>query len=463
MVCAGISAYCVGQLLLPSYPLPWEQPDWLYPSNLASPLRICVEASNGASDYGNKFGEPVVAGFSRSFGLRTAAGERREWLKPIMFSAGVGFIDEEHRAKGAARRGLLVVKIGGPAYRIGMGGSAASSMVQGENREALDYSAVQRGDAEMEQKVYRVIRACVDLGAANPIVAIHDQGAGGNANVLKEIVDPAGGRFDIRRIALGDDSMSVREIWGAEYQENWALLIRAEDKDGFDAICSREKAPVCYVGEVTGDGVVTVEDSSDGSRPVQLDLQTVLGDIPQKRFDLRHRPIVTSPLQLPAGLSLRDALERVLRLLSVGSKRYLTNKVDRSVTGLVAQQQCVGPLQLPLSNVAVIASSHFDTVGVASAVGEQPIKGLLSAANMARLTVGEALTNIVWADLSAITDIKCSANWSAALTAAQLTARQPPSSQPQPSHTACVLRGCACSGCGQRKWKARALSCTTRP
>ena len=408
---AGIAAYCVGQLHLPQYSLPWEDASWLYPTNLASPLKIALEASTGASDYGNKFGEPVVAGFSRSFGLRTAAGERREWIKPIMFSAGVGFIDEPHRVKGKPAKGMLAVKIGGPAYRIGMGGSAASSMVQGDNREALDFNAVQRGDAEMEQKVNRVIRACVDMGEHNPIVAVHDQGAGGNCNVLKELLEPAGGRIDIRKVQVGDDTMSVLEVWGAEYQENWGLLIHEKDQQAFDDICKREKAPVCYVGEVTGDGVVVVYDSRDQSTPVELDLETVLGNVPQKRFDLNRHPIPTSPFLLPADLTVPQALDRVLRLVSVGSKRYLTNKVDRSVTGLVAQQQCVGPLQLPLADVAVIATSHFDVVGVASAVGEQPIKGLLHPANMARLTVGEALTNIVWAELSAITDLKCSANW----------------------------------------------------
>ena len=408
---AGVAAYCVGQLHLPHYPLPWEDADWSYPSNLASPLKIAVEASNGASDYGNKFGEPVVAGFSRSFGLRTPAGERREWIKPIMFSAGLGFIDEPHRVKGKPAKGMVAVKIGGPAYRIGMGGSAASSMVQGDNKEALDFNAVQRGDAEMEQKVNRVIRACVDLGEANPIVSVHDQGAGGNCNVLKELLEPAGGRIDIRKVAVGDETMSVLEIWGAEYQENWGLLIHQRDQASFDDICRREKAPVCYVGEVTGDGVVVVYDSRDQSTPVELDLETVLGNIPQKRFNLNRQPIQRSPLLLPADLTVSQALDRLLRLVSVGSKRYLTNKVDRSVTGLVAQQQCVGPLQLPLADVAVIATSHFDIVGVATAVGEQPIKGLIHPANMARLTVGEALTNIVWAQLTAITDLKCSANW----------------------------------------------------
>ena len=214
LVCAGIAAYCVGQLNIPGYQLPWEDQTWTYPTLLASPLRILLDASNGASDYGNKFGEPVVAGFARSFGLLLPNGERREWIKPIMFSAGIGFIDDEHISKGQPEKGMLIVKIGGPAYRIGMGGSAASSMVSGANTEQLDYNAVQRGDAEMESKLNRVIRACAELGSRNPIISIHDQGAGGNCNVLKEIVDPAGGRIDIRQLIIGDESMSVLELWG---------------------------------------------------------------------------------------------------------------------------------------------------------------------------------------------------------------------------------------------------------
>ncbi len=226
LVVAGTAAYCVGNLRLPGYDLPWEDPDFGYPPNLASPKAIEIEASNGASDYGNKFGEPVIAGFTRSAGLRLPDGERREWIKPIMFSGGVGQIDARHTEKGGPEPGMWVVKIGGPAYRIGMGGGAASSMVQGDNAEHLDFNAVQRGDAEMEQKVNRVIRACSELGESNPIVSIHDQGAGGNCNVLKEIVEPAGAKLEIREIPVGDDSLSVLEIWGAEYQENDALLVR---------------------------------------------------------------------------------------------------------------------------------------------------------------------------------------------------------------------------------------------
>ncbi|MGM0668198.1 MAG: phosphoribosylformylglycinamidine synthase [Gemmatimonadota bacterium] len=411
LVVAGTAAYCVGNLRIPGYPLPWEDPEFRYPTNLASPLEIEIEASNGASDYGNKFGEPVIQGYTRSFGLRLPSGERREWIKPIMFSGGIGQMDARHREKESPAPDMLVVKLGGPAYRIGMGGGAASSMVQGENVEELDFNAVQRGDAEMEQKVNRVIRACVEMGSDNPLVSIHDQGAGGNCNVLKELVDPEGALIQLRAIPVGDETLSVLEIWGAEYQEQDALLLRPEHRTRFQDLCDREKVTAAFVGRVTGDGRIVLHDERDGSNPVDLALEDVLGDMPRKRFELERIPTRPEPLNLPDGVTVREALERVLRLLSVGSKRFLTNKVDRCVTGLVARQQCVGPLQLPVADVAVIAQSHFGTTGGATAIGEQPIKGLLDPVSMARLTVGEALTNLVWARVSALEDVKCSGNW----------------------------------------------------
>ena len=199
---AGISSYCVGNLQIPSYDLPWETKDFVYPSNLASPLDIEIKASDGASDYGNKYGEPVIHGFTRSFGQRLPNGERFEWVKPIMFSAGVGSMDSRFAVKGTPEKGMLVVKVGGPAYRIGIGGGAASSRVQSSENANLDFDAVQRGDAEMENRLNRLMRACCDLGDNNPIISIHDQGAGGNGNVLKELVEPAGASYDIRRVRV---------------------------------------------------------------------------------------------------------------------------------------------------------------------------------------------------------------------------------------------------------------------
>lgn len=415
LVIAGTTGYCVGNLHIPDYELPWEDKSFIYPENLASPLEIEIQASNGASDYGNKFGEPVIQGFTRSFGMRLPNGERIEWVKPIMFTGGIGQIDSRHIEKGMPEKGMLVVKIGGPAYRIGIGGGSASSVVAGELAEELDFNAVQRGDAEMEQKLNRVIRACIEMGDRNPIVSIHDQGAGGNCNVVKEIIYPAGARIEIRDILVGDNTLSVLEIWGAEYQENNAILIRTEDIELFQEMCKREKVPYSVIGQITGDGYIVLHDETDGSTPVNLPLNKILGEMPQKTFRLNRIPHELQPLTLPQATSIhelvKDAIQRVLRLLSVGSKRFLTNKVDRSVTGLIARQQCVGPLQLTVSDVAVIAQSHFGLTGSAISIGEQPLKGLINPSAMARMCVGEALTNIVWARISNLEDIKCSANW----------------------------------------------------
>ena len=263
----------------------------------------------------------------------------------------------------------------------------------------------------MEQKVNRVIRACVELGEKNPIQSLHDQGAGGNCNVVKEIVHPAGARIEIRKIQVGDNTLSALEIWGAEYQEQNVVLLKPKHKALFTSLCDRENVPMAVIGEITGDGFIVLYDEKDGSTPENLELAKVLGDMPQKVFRLDRKKTTLRPLELPKDLKPREALDRVLRLISVGSKRFLTNKVDRSVTGLIARQQCAGPLQLTVSDVAVIAQSHFGLTGAALAIGEQPVKELIDPAAMARMTVGEALTNIVWAQVSGLGDIRCSANW----------------------------------------------------
>ena len=250
----------------------------------------------------------------------------------------------------------------------------------------------------------RVIRACIELGDENPIVSIHDQGAGGNGNVLKEICEPLGAELQVREIASGDATLSVLELWGAEYQENCALLCKPEDKELFTAICEREHCSVSWVGQVAGDGRLVLKDSHDGSTPFDLPLSLVLGEMPRKTYVSDKAPTVLKPLAFPADATVSAALDRVMRLPSVGSKRFLTNKVDRSVTGLIAQQQCVGPLHTPLADVGVIAQTHQGLTGAATAVGEQPIKGLLSPAAMARLTVAEALTNLVWAAVGSLGD-----------------------------------------------------------
>ena len=411
LVVAGTAGYCVANLLIPGYDLPWENEDFSYPSSLAPSLAVEIRASDGASDYGNKFGEPVVLGFTRSFDQKLPSGERWGWIKKIMFTGGIGQIDARHIEKGEAQNGMLIVQVGGPAYGIGLSGGSASSKLQGENEEELDFNAVQRGDAEMEQKMNRVIRACIEMGDHNPIVSAHDQGAGGPANVLKELVEKAGGKIELRRIKLGDPTLSVLKIWIAEYQERCGFLIHPGRMEEFKSICEREKVNCEILGEVTGDGRFVVHDEKDDSTPVNLNLAKVLGNMPQKTFKDERMEGSLKPLELAEGLSVEEALSRVLRNLAVGSKRFLTNKVDRSVTGLIARQQCCGPLQLTVGDVAVIAQSHFGLTGAATSIGEQPIKMLVNPKAGARMAVGEALTNIVWAQISRLQDIKCSANW----------------------------------------------------
>ena len=353
----------------------------------------------------------MITGFTRSFAQRIPNGERREYVKPIMFSGGVGQLDDRHLHKGKPEKDMLVVKVGGPAYRIGLGGGAASSRMQDASQAALDFDAVQRGDAEMENKMNRVIRAAIERRDANPIVSIHDQGAGGNGNVLKEISAPNGAEIDIRKLVVGDPTMSVKELWGAEFQENDAMLIREKDREFIEAVGRRENVPVMVMGKITDSGHMVVKDSKTGETAVDLDLDLVLGELPKKTFVDHHVPAVLEPLILPADLTVMQALDRVFRLLSVGSKRFLTSKVDRSVTGLIARQQCCGPLHLPLADVAVFAQSHYSSTGCATAIGEQPVKGLISPQAMGRLTVGEACTNLVWAAITDIEDVKCSGNW----------------------------------------------------
>ncbi len=282
-VIAGTAGYCVGNLHIPGYQLPWEQ-KFPCPDNLATALDIEIEASNGASDYGNKFGEPLIQGFTRSFDMRLPGGERWGFLKPIMFTGGIGQIDARLTEKMAAEKGMLIVQVGGPAYRVGFGGGAASSMLQGENESSLDFNAVQRGDAEMEQKMNRVIRACNEMGDRSLIEVIHDQGAGGPANVLKELVEKSGGRVEIRNIRVGDPTMSVLEIYVAEYQERNGFLIKPGNIEQFKAICEREKVGCEVLGKVTGDLRFVLHDAKDNTTPVDIELPVLLGNIPQKTF-----------------------------------------------------------------------------------------------------------------------------------------------------------------------------------
>uniref|UniRef100_A0A3Q7ES55 Uncharacterized protein n=1 Tax=Solanum lycopersicum TaxID=4081 RepID=A0A3Q7ES55_SOLLC len=382
IVVASTSGYCVGNLNLEESYAPWEDCSFTYPVNLASPLQILIDASNGASDYGNKFGEPLIQGYTRNFGMRLPSGERREWLKPIMFSAGIGQIDHLHISKGEPEIG--------PAYHIGMGGGAASSMVSGQNDTELDFNAVQRGDAEMAQKLYRVVRACVEIGEDYPIISIHDQGAGGNCNVVKEIINPEGAKIDIRAIVIGDHTMSVLEIWGAEYQD-------PESRGLLQAICARERVPMAVIGTINGEGRIALQDSGaiekcrSGELPppppaVDLELEKVLGDMPKKTFELNRMNTLREPLDIACNNSFRLTEESLEASLCLFKK-------------------------IPLADVAVIAQTYTGLTGGACSIGEQPIKGLLDPKAMARLAVGEALTNLVWAKVTSLSDVKASGNW----------------------------------------------------
>lgn len=398
--CAGVAGYCVGAVsgenLGPN------------PAHLASPLDILLKASDGASDYGNKFGEPLVAGYCRSLAVVDQSGQRREWLKPVMFSAGIGWLDDRFVTKGQPEPGMKVVKVGGPAYRIGMGGGSASSRVSTAGTAALDFNAVQRGDAQMCNRMNRVIRACLEQGDHNPIVSIHDQGCGGNGNVLKEIVEPAGAKYDLGEVTLGDPTMTALEIWGAEYQESNALLVRSEDEEMLVEVARRERCGLDVVGVVTGDGNVAA--THKDRLVVDLPLEKVLGKLPPKLFK-SDTPQAPSTSDATSSLAFdRSLLSDVLRLPCVGSKRFLVHKVDRSVTGLVAQQQCVGPFQVPVSDYAVLSRSHFCRSGVAVAVGEAP-QVLTDSKVMARRCVAEMLTNLCFVKVTSRQDIRLSANW----------------------------------------------------
>lgn len=415
----GVAGYFVGNLFIPGYEIPYEIPGEVVgknkPSKYASPLEILIKGSNGVSSYGNEFGEPLPLGFCRTFG-QIVNGEWREPRKPILYSGGIGHVYAEHIEKEKAEIGMLIVAIGGPAYPIAVGGGAASSLHQGQNSEELDLKSVQRGNAWEENKTNRVIRACAEMGEDSPISSIHDQGAGGPSNVLTELMEPLGGTVNIRKIILGDKTMSVLQIWSAEYQERYGLLIRPEKLEQFQSICEREGVNCEVLGKIDGNHKVVVEDPTTGDTPVNLDLGDILTNIPQKTFNSTRRTKALKPLELPE-VTIAEAIEKVFRIPSVGSKSYLVHKVDRSVTGLVAQQQCCGIAQIPISDYSLNAQSHFGFTGTVSALGENPNCLLIDPKAGARKIVGEVITNLAGVKIRDISDIRCHMNemWPAKL------------------------------------------------
>ena len=401
LVLAGTAGYCVGEI---------DKEKSQYSDKNEFTL---LKASDGASDYGNKFGEPLINGFCRTFGTTQQNG-RFEWVKPIMFSGGIGQLMNSHSLKEDPECGMLICKIGGPAYRIGVGGGAASSKDQDSNNLDEDMNSVQRGDAEMENKMNRVVRTCIELGERNPIVAIHDQGAGGTGNVTKEIVynsqKGTGALIDLSKIPIGDKSMNDIELWISEYQEQNTILIRPEDQNLLEEICERENVPFAVIGVVDNSGSVTVQ-SLSGDIVADFPLEPILGkNIPQKEYYL-SKSETTQEETIEERIQSHTEVCDILSLPSVGSKRFLTNKVDRSVTGLIAQQQCVGPFHTPISDYAVVAQSHFGLTGAATAIGERPLIGIHDSRAMAGMALGEMLTNLIFAKITNIHDIRISGNW----------------------------------------------------
>ena len=396
------------------YAIPGE--DRIIRSSFEYPTKIIIDASDGASDYGNKFGEPIIGGFFRSFGANFL-GERREWVKPIMFTSGIGLIDDKHVKKYNDNKvselgAVCIAKIGGPAYRIGLGGGAASSaVVQGEAENSALH-AVQRGDPEMGNKLNRFIRSCIELGDKNPIRSIHDQGAGGNANVLKELVGDNGAVVYANQFTLGDKTLQLHELWCAEYQESNAILFSYQNRNVLKKISLRERCTLDEVGKLTqGENFIFSHASTPiGDLPVNLPILTLNESLPRKEYCWSTR-LECPPQMVVPDVTVDEALKLVFQVPSVGSKRFLTSKVDRSVTGLIAQQQCVGLGQHPVADVMVTACSYFSKKGGAKTIGEQPIIGLVNPEAGGRMALLEALASMVMAPISCLKDVKCSVNW----------------------------------------------------
>ena len=349
---AGLTGFSVSHLRIPSLPQPWEAP-YGKPDRIASALSIMLEGPIGGASFNNEFGRPNILGYFRTF-EQAVAGEVRGYHKPIMIAGGVGNIAAAHTHKEPIPDGALLIQLGGPGMLIGMGGGAASSMATGTNTADLDFDSVQRGNAEIERRVQEVIDRCWQLGAANPILSLHDVGAGGLSNALPELVHGggAGGTFDLRAIPSEEPGMAPREIWCNEAQERYVLAIRAADLDRFEAICARERCPCAVVGRATRQGQLVVADPHFGNRPVDMDLEVLLGKPPKMTRDVAHRPRALPALDLE-GVTVKDAAYRVLQLPAVADKTFLVTIGDRTVGGLCARDQMVGPWQVPVADVAV--------------------------------------------------------------------------------------------------------------
>jgi phosphoribosylformylglycinamidine synthase len=421
---AGLSGFSVSNLNIPGFIQPWEAytqtgTDHSYgkPARIASALQIMIEGPIGGAAFNNEFGRPNLAGYFRTF-EESIAGEMRGYHKPIMLAGGVGHIAERHSFKERFSAGALLIQLGGPGMLIGLGGSAASSMDTGTNTESLDFDSVQRGNAEMERRAQEVIDNCWQLerrGEPNPILSIHDVGAGGLSNALPELLHDSGrgGHFNIRDIPSEEPGMSPLQIWSNEAQERYVLAIAPESLESFRAICARERCPFAVVGTATAQEQLIVNDPAFGNRAVDMDLSVLLGKPPKMTREVTHIKKTLAPFDV-AGLNLREAAYRVLRLPAVADKTFLISIGDRSVGGMTARDQMVGPWQVPVADVAVTLMGYRACQGEGFAVGERTPVALIDPAASARMAVGEAITNIAAAQIEHIGEIKLSANWMAA-------------------------------------------------
>lgn len=388
---------------------PWEKKfearKWLY----QSPAEILIKASDGASDFGNKFGQPLICGSVLTF-EHFENGKKFGFDKVIMQAGGVGFGKEKDSKKEKLQAGDKIVLMGGDNYRIGMGGASVSSVITGEFGNAIELNAIQRSNPEMQKRVMNAIRALAE-SSHNPIVSIHDHGAGGHLNCFTELLEDTGGVIEIDKLPIGDPTLSAKEVISNESQERMGIAIREKDVELLQKVSERERAPMYVIGTATGDQQFTFTDTQKKTTPVALDVKHLFGSSPKTILTDSTSKSVFSPVTYDAA-KLEDYLKQVLQLEAVACKDWLTNKVDRSVSGKVATQQTCGPIQLPLNNVSVMALDYLGNKGVATAIGHAPGAALIHAAAGSRLAIAEALTNLVWAPLThGLSGVSLSANW----------------------------------------------------
>ena len=408
---AGICGFMVSDLHIPGFPQPWEREYAEFPKRLATPLAIMTEGPLGGAAFGNEFGRPQLTGFFRTY-EGEAAGLYRGYHKPIMLAGGQGVIVRDQVEKKPVPTGAYIVQIGGPAMRIGLGGGAASSMMTGTNDEALDFNSVQRGNAEMQRRCQGVINACAAMGKKNPVLSIHDIGAGGLSNGCPELVEATGGRFELRKVHNEEFSMNPMEIWCCEAQERYVLALRRDARAAFEELCARERCPVAFIGEATGDGRLVLEDDYFHDSPIDMDIKVLLGKPPRMVRDVTRVAVKHEKLNLK-DVKPQDAFFRLLHLPTIADKTFLITITDRSVTGLVARDQMVGPYQLPAADCAVTTMGYKTLHGQAMATGERTPVALLNGPASARLAITEAVTNLAAANCGTIKNVRLSANWMA--------------------------------------------------